>query len=139
METKKLNQLAGVQEKVMEKEKEIKYMKNLQQASPSKLAKWQEQQRFRRTDYKFLLKDEVWYRGNNSLIDLIGTIIEIVPIGMYPKTHPRIRGYYKNYITYVILLGKKSIPTRDSYRWCSAKRLSLKVRKLKTSKEQKRN
>jgi len=128
METEREKYLATAK-KELENKKEKDFIKNLRRTSSSKETKWQLFQKARRLRQTFYVGDEVWYRGNTSLgYSLIGKVIEVVKAGQYPSINSgvRIRGFYKEWVTYVILLRGYDSNGNRAVRWCSEMRLIIK-------------
>jgi hypothetical protein len=128
MENKKLNMLAGILE-------DVKYTMNLDKINRRELNRWRKNLKDKRTRQDFYLKDLVYYRGNSThdfgVRYTYGNVIEVVKAGRYPRSPVRVRGYYKDYITYVILLNFNVRGETGEYRWCSSARLTLLGREIK--------
>lgn len=123
METRKLNKLAGIPEKKLTTSEFDKFLSDIQHPMRSEITRWRKNLKKRRLQQDFYLKDIVHYKGNPHIS--MGKVIEVVKAGRYPNSPVRVRGYYKDYISYVILTYS------GQYRWCSGARLALLERKIK--------
>lgn len=134
MEIKKLNELAGIKNSEISEEKSKKLFSYLKEDNKDNTSTWRKKLIEKRSKQEFFLNDIVRYRGNSTSHTgyyYRGKVIEIVKACHYPHSLIRVRGYYKDYITYVIILDSNIRGVKGELRWCSKSRLTLLERKIK--------
>src|SRR5574337_38744 len=134
METKKLSKLAGIPEKTLTTSEFDKFLSDVQHPRKSEITRWRKRLMENRNKQDFFLNDIVRYCGKSTVYTgyyYQGKIIEVVKACHYPHSLVRVRGYYKDYITYVVMLNSNTRGENGELRWCSKSRLILLERKIK--------